>query len=308
MPAADRGEFGQPGSAPLMNWHEVPLVFDCEGSRLMGIITRPERPHYTAVVIVVGGPQYRAGSHRQFTLLARQLAEQGIASIRFDYRGMGDSEGDMRNFENIDLDIRTAINNLMTHVPQIKQVALWGLCDAASAALYYGHTDPRVTGLFLLNPWVHTEAGAARARIKHYYLARLLSKAFWAKLLTGKVKMGASFAELADSAQKAKETNTGTAAATLDPRHGSPGYIDRMRKGMQKYTGKMMIVLSGNDLTAQEFGAMMQNDRSWRVASKNHKIKTIKIKAANHTFAAKIWRAQVEGHTAGWICPEITQK
>jgi alpha/beta superfamily hydrolase len=49
------------------------------------------------VLVIVGGPQYRAGSHRQFTLLARSLAEQGFAVLRFDYRGMGDSTGAMRD-------------------------------------------------------------------------------------------------------------------------------------------------------------------------------------------------------------------
>ena len=95
------------------NWHEQPVVFDCEDCRLIGIVTLPETTAEAGVIIVVGGPQYRAGSHRQFTLVARHLAEQGIASIRFDYRGMGDSEGDMRNFENIDSDIRAAIDTLI---------------------------------------------------------------------------------------------------------------------------------------------------------------------------------------------------
>ena len=290
-----------------MSWHEIPLVFDCEGSRLVGIIAQPDHPAETGVVIVVGGPQYRAGSHRQFTLLARQLAGEGIASIRFDYRGMGDSEGDMRNFENIDMDVRTAIDNLMTHVPQIKQVTLWGLCDAASAVLYYGHTDPRVKGLVLLNPWVHTEAGAARSRIKHYYLARLLSKAFWAKLFTGKVKMGASIAELADSARKAREPQTMATAIPSDPRHGSPGYIERMRKSMQKYTGKVMIILSGNDLTAQEFLDLVKNDKQWNILNNRSQVQHAYLSDANHTFSANTWRKKVGELSSRWVVENLTQ-
>lgn len=284
-----------------MSWHEQPLVFDCEGSRLVGMITRMERPHPTGVVIVVGGPQYRAGSHRQFTLLARRLADSGIASIRFDYRGMGDSEGAMRNFEDIDRDIQAAIDNLMTHLPEIEQVALWGLCDAASAALYYAHTDPRVKGLMLLNPWVHSEGGAARARIKHYYLARLLSPSFWSKLFTGKVKLGSSLANLAESARQASAAPEINGAKPIDPRHGSPGYIERMLKGLQSYRGKVSIILSGKDLTAQEFGALLQQDRKWETACSQRGNKILEIKAANHTFSTLDWRAQVERETAQWL-------
>ena len=37
----------------------------------------------------------------------------------------------------------------------------------------------------LLNPWVRSEATLAKAHVKHYYVQRLLSKEFWAKLVSG---------------------------------------------------------------------------------------------------------------------------
>lgn len=273
-----------------LNWHEQPVVFECAGDRLVGIIAHPERPIETGVIIIVGGPQYRAGSHRQFTLLARQLAEQGIASLRFDYRGMGDSEGDMRNFEAIDADIKTAIDTFTTQTSGIKQIVLWGLCDAASAALYYGHTDLRVKGLVLLNPWVHTEAGAARARLKHYYLNRLLSKAFWTKLFSGKVRLNESIGDLAKSTQRVGTDNSASPAATGNPRHGSPGYIDRMLEGLKRFQQDVFLILSGNDLTAQEFSELIAKNPSWRKVITEKKISTQIIKAANHTFSSRTWR------------------
>lgn len=286
-------------SAP--NWHERPTVFECEGDRLIGIIAQPAQPIETGVVVIVGGPQYRAGSHRQFTLLARQLAEQGIASIRFDYRGMGDSEGDMRNFEAIDADIKAAIDSFTTQTPAIKQIVLWGLCDAASAALYYGHTDPRVKGMILLNPWVHTEAGAARARLKHYYLARLLSKAFWAKLFSGKVRLNESIGDLAKSTQRISTDNAACPAPTGDPRHGSPGYIERMLDGMKLFHSNIQIILSGNDLTAQEFENLLSTEISWRKSCTTPKVAISKFHKANHTFSSRNWRNQVAEWSGDWI-------
>lgn len=286
-----------------MTYNEQTFVFECAGDRLIGIATRPERPIETGVIIIVGGPQYRAGSHRQFTLLARQLATQGIASFRFDYRGMGDSEGKMRNFEAIDADIRTAIDAFIVRSSGIKRVVLWGLCDAASAALYYGHTDLRVKSMVLLNPWVHTSAGAARARLKHYYLSRLLSKAFWTKLLSGKVRISASVNDLSTSVRSINPASTNAPDATTDPRHGSTGYIDRMLLGMKQFRGEFQFILSGQDLTAQEFISLTKSNKKWHEAlSCCHSSMEI-LGEANHTFSSNNWRDQV----GKWVIRHVMQ-
>jgi hypothetical protein len=58
-------------------WQEEALAIPCGAERLVGILAKPSVCGDTGVVIVVGGPQYRAGSHRQFVLLARTLAAAG---------------------------------------------------------------------------------------------------------------------------------------------------------------------------------------------------------------------------------------
>ena len=90
---------------------EEPLCIESQGERLIGVLHRPQTPagHLTrGVVIVVGGPQYRIGSHRQFVLLARSLAALGTPVLRFDLAGMGDSGGKFAGFERSATDIRAA--------------------------------------------------------------------------------------------------------------------------------------------------------------------------------------------------------
>lgn len=284
-----------------MKYTEQAIVFNCADCRLIGIATQPETPAETGVLIVVGGPQYRAGSHRQFTLLARQLAGQGVASMRFDYRGMGDSEGDMRNFEAIDADIRAAIDIFLKHAPEVRRIAIWGLCDAASAALYYAHTDMRVSHLILLNPWVHTEAGASRVRLKHYYLSRLMQRSFWTKILSGKIELSKSVGDLSKSARSAATGENSISAAPSDPRHGSPGYIERMLDGLKRFHGEILFILSDNDLTAQEFVALTQRDKHWKKLCHSPSITSETVKKANHTFSSQTWRGQVETRTVQWL-------
>src|SRR3546814_10054701 len=108
----------------------------CAEAELVGILHRPAAAARRGVLIVGGGPKYRAGSHRQFLLIARRLAEQGYPVLRFDHRGIGDSDGPYLGFEALDADIAAAIDAFVAHCPQVEEVVLWGLCDAASAILF----------------------------------------------------------------------------------------------------------------------------------------------------------------------------
>lgn len=265
------------------------FAFPCAGQWLYGVASVPAAPHRRGVLIVVGGPQYRAGSHRQFTLLARSLAEQGIAAMRFDYRGMGDSEGEMRGFESVDEDLRAALDAFVAQVPALEEVVLWGLCDAASAAALYAPGDERVTGLALLNPWVRTESGAAKATIKHYYRARLLDKAFWKKLFSGRFRIGAaleSFAKLAGSARSAA---------------ASDSLPDRMHDQLGQFKGKLLVMLSGADLTAQEFDELPKASPKWRALMAAPRVTRHQLPRADHTCSKREWHEQIVQWTADWV-------
>ncbi len=169
-----------------MGIEHQPVVFECQGEQLLGVIERPEKPRKVGMLIVTGGPQYRIGSHRQFVLIARALARNGFATMRFDYRGMGDGGGPTTTFDQVSSDIRAAIDCFVAQA-SLDYVVLWGLCDAASACLIYGYRDDRVKSMILLNPWIRTDAGLAKAYVQHYYFARITTAAFWKKLLSGRL-------------------------------------------------------------------------------------------------------------------------
>jgi exosortase A-associated hydrolase 1 len=263
-----------------MNASQRALRFLCNGSGLVGIIDVPERALPRGVLVVTGGPQYRIGSHRQFTLLARMLAQRGIPVMRFDRRGMGDSEGEPRSFDRIDDDIRAAMKEFFNQMPDMKEVVIWGLCDAATAASFYVSTDDRVRGLVLLNPWVRTPEGAARAMLRHYYLARLGEVAFWKKVASGNLDFAASAAALRQNMRLAASDK-----GALLPQ--------RVVSSLADYTGQVLVVLSEEDMTASEFARLM--------ARHNVRAKRIDIDGANHTFASHKWRTQVAEASANWI-------
>jgi exosortase A-associated hydrolase 1 len=281
-----------------VNWSEEALVFPCGGEELVGVLAIPERPAPRGVLIVVGGPQVRAGSHRQFALLARHLADAGIASLRFDYRGMGDSGGAARSFEHAQEDLRCAVDRFAARLPALRDIAIWGLCDAASAALFYGHRDPRIGGLVLVNPWVRTEAGLARAQLRHYYFARLLQASFWQKLAQGEFEFGARAKAFFDRVRKSLGRSDDTA-----PSSGRP-LPDRMEDGLRRFKGPVLLILSGNDLTAQEFKDLVARSPSWQSLLQEGRVTRHDLSEANHTFARRAWRDRVASWTVAWLMPQ----
>lgn len=289
---------------------ETAFTFPCGEADLVGVLHVPEGRPRGGVVIVVGGPQYRAGAHRQYVLLARRLAQEGVAVLRFDLRGMGDSGGEFRGFEDCGDDIGAAVAALLAHVPDVPSVTLWGLCDGATAIAFHlaeGAADARVTGAVLLNPWARTERTEAAARAQHYYARRLVSREFWRKLLRGGVALGPALAQagrslgalLANRLGRSKSGATGTMRLS----GGRAPLPDRLAAALERLPVPALLVLSGRDLTAREFEtAVLDRPAVTRRVQAGH-LRIHRLPRANHTFSAPPWRDQV----LGWTLDVITR-
>lgn len=282
---------------------EETVQISCGASQLFGILARPVGEPSMGVVIAVGGPQYRVGSHRQFTLLSRALASNGIAALRFDYRGMGDSSGDTRDFEHVSEDIATAIDALRAACPGLKGIALWGLCDAASAVLLYweDRRDTRVSAICLLNPWVRSEATLARAHVKHYYRQRLLERDFWLKMLRGDLNVVRAIRGFL------RTVRVWFGGAGVETGIVRQPFQVRMALALKEFPGPVLLILSGDDYTAKEFIDCACSDMAWTGVLQRKNIRRIDIADADHTFSSLRFRSAVEQATVDWMQSSVVE-
>lgn len=284
---------------------ECPVVFACQGEELSGVLHRGNLASTVGIVIVVaGGPQYRAGAHRQFVMLARMFAGRGYPVLRFDLRGMGDSSGEYLGFENSRPDIRAAVDELQCLTPSVKRVMLFGECESATGILFYAYQDPRVHKVALANPWVRTDEGRAEVILKHYYRDRLTSRKFWVDMLSGRLHAGraiVSFAQVLKTfLMGRKSLRAGVAATARDDLDGLP-LVAKTAEGLRRFEGRTLLLMSGCDYIAREFDDVTKSSEAWADLLESPRVQRVDIADADHTFSRVEWKLQAHDALVRWL-------
>ncbi len=197
-----------PAPARLAGPHftEEALTFG-EAGRLFGVVCEPATaaPGRPVVLIVNAGRNSHVGWARSGVQLARELAAQGIASLRMDLAGIGDGrdrpDGDdsldsvLYNGAN-DAQVRDAVDLLVARGH--RDVTLLGACSGAHLALHQAARDERIAGLVLVNiqrfVWrpgeTVEEAIASAYPLAASYAGKVFEARAWRRLLSGERKLG----------------------------------------------------------------------------------------------------------------------
>lgn len=218
------------------------IAFDCEGAQLIG--TLDEGCGTTALLIVTGGNEVRAGAWNGQAKFAARIAGSGFPVFRFDRRGVGDSDGVNTGFTDSASDIAAAIAALRAAALQVTRVVGMGNCDGATALVLAKGAG--CDGLMLSNPWTiegdesDEPAPAPPAAVRAHYLRRLRDPRAILRLLRGGVKIGQLFGSLKSALRLAPPPSSlaQTFAAELNA-----------------FGGPVTILLAGRDRTAQVFEA-----------------------------------------------------
>lgn len=235
------------------------LTFPCGHDTLVGTLDMEAATGTTGVLLVSGGREIRAGSWGGQAQLAARLAAAGVPVLRYDRRGVGESEGRDPGFLHTREDIAAALAAFHAAVPSLRRVFAFGNCDAAAALMLHA-ADLGLDGLVLANPWTletdDAQSAAAPAALRQRYLAKLANPREVLRLLTG----GVNLAKLARGLKRA-------AAA---PARSS--LVDSMAANLSGFPGPVTILLATGDRTAQMFAAVWpaEDPRIQRHASSGH--------------------------------------
>ncbi|MGD2090260.1 MAG: alpha/beta fold hydrolase [Candidatus Aminicenantes bacterium] len=151
-------------AAPLYEWDESTVTFENEGMTLVCSLTIPRTQHLCPIVISLNG----FGGDRNdlvipgtdepfFQRFSRIMAEQGIASLRVDFRGSGESDGEfqMTTFSTQISDALAALNYIrrnLRHQVNIRSIGIMGFSQGGLVASTTAAKDKRVDSLVLWSP------------------------------------------------------------------------------------------------------------------------------------------------------------
>jgi hypothetical protein len=238
---------------------------------LRGMLHRPagvfNRPRLPGVVMFHGFTADRMESHWMFVKCSRALAEAGIASLRFDFSGSGESDGNFR------------------------EVTLRGeIADGHAAVEFFraqNGIDPEHVGLLGLSM-----GGAVAAALAQSLKVQAL--VLWSAL--------AHTARLRDLMGKLTQPIPGKPTAVeYDARELSPRFLDDALKvepirHLKQYKGPTLIIHPGKDESVPGSHA-----RDFYRASGAKTKELVVIHGADHVFSSVAWEREVIARTVQWL-------
>lgn len=136
----------------VSSFGERPVYFKNRGKNLFGIFhPAVNNGKKVGVIFLNSGLQYRVGPHRIYVKTARRLSQIGFSSLRMDFCGLGDSEGEIKepHFDCFNIEDTLRAVDFLTQKEMIEKVVLLGLCAGARNALKTAAKDNRIDSTIL---------------------------------------------------------------------------------------------------------------------------------------------------------------
>ena len=202
--------------------------FDFRGpaGRLEAILMLPEAPPVAAAVVCHAHPLQGGMMHFKVVFrAAKALQSAGLAALRFNFRGVGRSEGTHDHGAGEQEDARAALFELQDRFPGLPLV-LGGFSFGSVVALHVAARDRRVGAVFALGYPISFEA-------EHAYLAAITRPRLFVQGETDEFGPGDALRALADPLPPPRDVVVIPGAD-----HFFDGHLDALQGAVADWAGK----------------------------------------------------------------------
>lgn len=272
---------------------EKPITFENKQQKLYGILHEPEGENKpVGLVFLHGWGTYRIGPHRFFVDAAREFAKSGFSCLRFDFRGRGESEGNVSDTTLPDMidDAHRAVEEMLKQ-QSISQVILLGLCSGGEVAVGAAAENPKVNGVALLSTPLLGRQTAVKddvrktANYAKTYWQKLFLAESWKKIFSFRVNYKAIFRILFGHYGNAPKQDGDKLSKEAE-----------LIKKFCDFKGKSLFIYGENDPEAK--GA----EKAYRNVCTKHESAVFKIiQGANHNFYSVAWKEEVIKQIGEWL-------
>lgn len=302
-----------------------------DGMRLFGIVHLPqtERPHPVPFILLSPGIKSRVAPHRLYVKLARHLACLGFMVLRFDFAGLGDSEGSVGESAMADfygtvqsgryVDDTCAAMDWLQREYGASKFILAGLCGGAITGLLAGAQDSRVDSLVALGlPVLLDSQGVDPTRyltvgeLKQWrdgYLSKIADVRSWLRLMTFRSNYRVMLRAFAVPFRQRGRSRGDAPATVAMPAENFNPLVPQAFRAMA--SGRNMLLIFGEaDRLYSIFQERLAQPYQTDLQRHRDQVEVQVIPDANHVFSLPEWEEAMHRCVEVWIrrhyCPEPT--
>lgn len=293
------------------------------GQLLHGIVHEPIPSTARGVCILLLSPgiKGRVGPHRLYLKIAARMVPLGFHVLRFDYYGLGDSEGELS--ERMLADIYNSIQagryigdtiaamDWIQKTFGIRRFVGSGLCGGSISALATAEVDMRIDSLLGIGMPTVLEGGPENwAKILTKQEAISLRGSYFGKVIDLKSMVrfisGQSNYQVIWRVVKQwlleRRSSAGDMASvsTSEIDHTNPRFANAFM-AMLKSARPMMLLFSGADRLRYQFAENFENHYEARIRQYRHLYQVHLIQNANHVLSEATWVTELLDVAERWL-------
>jgi len=294
-----------------------------QGNYLFGMYHPPSGDkdyRKTAVVLLSPGVKMRVGPHRMYNSMAEHFTDLGFAVLRFDFWGLGDSEGNCSEKMLADLYGHVQVGRYIQDTSDAMdwlsaskgygRFVLGGLCGGAITGLLTAAEDTRCLGVLSLGMPVILDSADVdqsqymtnwqRVTTRNTYLKKILNPRAWLRLLSLRSDYRLIWRSFFPRENQMKKSGGHEGNGQFNVSNVNPLFAPKFFRFMDR-GGRILLIFSRKDRLVHEYEEKFAAHHRERLNDLGDKLMTHIIPGANHILSRLDWKEEMLSNACSWL-------